>query len=180
MGKAIQVRLDPVRRRQQQLRALTCAAIGFFASAVALVLLAALFVVVSSTPSREPAWFISLGYTTWWAAPAGMWVWLSLGWALANLLGVTSGDRPIAVYLGEVLQDPNQPGKTLTSGSYAVALRQAGSGVPDITSVRNPGTLKYGFGLNMEQEITPDLGVFSRLAWSDGIGSVGAQLFDTT
>jgi hypothetical protein len=39
MGKAIQVRLDPVRRRQQQLRALTCAAIGFFASALALLLL---------------------------------------------------------------------------------------------------------------------------------------------
>jgi len=39
MGKAIQVRLDPVRRRQQQLRALTCAAIGFFASALALLVL---------------------------------------------------------------------------------------------------------------------------------------------
>ena len=39
MGKAIQVRLDPVRRRQQQLRALTFAAMGFFASAVALVVL---------------------------------------------------------------------------------------------------------------------------------------------
>src|SRR5438105_10939240 len=36
MGKAIQLRLDPVRRRQQQLRALWCAAIGLFASAVAL------------------------------------------------------------------------------------------------------------------------------------------------
>jgi hypothetical protein len=38
MGKAIQLRLDPVRRRQQQLRALTCAAGGLFASAVALVI----------------------------------------------------------------------------------------------------------------------------------------------
>lgn len=27
---------------------------------------------------------------------------------------------------------------------------------------------KYGFGLNMEQEIAKDLGVFSRLGWSDG------------
>jgi hypothetical protein len=40
MGKAIQVRLDPVRRRQQQLRALTCAAVGLFASAAALVIMA--------------------------------------------------------------------------------------------------------------------------------------------
>src|SRR5262245_46606015 len=38
MGKVIEMRLDPVRRRQQQLRALTCAAIGLFASAVALVI----------------------------------------------------------------------------------------------------------------------------------------------
>lgn len=27
---------------------------------------------------------------------------------------------------------------------------------------------KYGFGLNMEQEVTKNLGVFSRLGWSDG------------
>src|SRR5438874_5717385 len=39
MGKAIHVRLDPVRRRQQQLRALTCAAAGLFASAAALLIL---------------------------------------------------------------------------------------------------------------------------------------------
>jgi hypothetical protein len=37
MGKAIQLQLDPVRRRQQQVRALTCAAVGLFASAAALV-----------------------------------------------------------------------------------------------------------------------------------------------
>src|SRR5437870_5076092 len=40
MGKAIQLRLDPVRRRQQQLRALTCAAAGLFASAAALLVVA--------------------------------------------------------------------------------------------------------------------------------------------
>jgi hypothetical protein len=40
MGKAIQLLLDPVRRRQQQLRALTCAAAGLFASAGALVIVA--------------------------------------------------------------------------------------------------------------------------------------------
>ena len=42
------------------------------------------------------------------------------------------------------------------SGDYAEALRlgqQTGS-VPDITAVRRNGTLKYGFGINLEQQIT--------------------------
>lgn len=39
MGKTFQFRLDPVHRRQQQLRALTCAAVGLFASAVALLVM---------------------------------------------------------------------------------------------------------------------------------------------
>jgi hypothetical protein len=38
MGKTFQLQLDPVRRRQQQVRALTCAAVGLFASAAALVI----------------------------------------------------------------------------------------------------------------------------------------------
>src|SRR4051794_19222580 len=50
MGKAIQLRLDPVRRRQQQLRALTCAAAGLFASAAALVIL----VLARSTTGWQP------------------------------------------------------------------------------------------------------------------------------
>ena len=39
---------------------------------------------------------------------------------------------------------------------------------PDITYTRRQGRHKYGFGLNFEQEITPDAGVFGRLGWSDG------------
>jgi high affinity Mn2+ porin len=39
---------------------------------------------------------------------------------------------------------------------------------PDITSTRVQGRHKYGFGLNFEQEITSQLGVFGRLGWSDG------------
>lgn len=38
---------------------------------------------------------------------------------------------------------------------------------PDITPTRDY-RLKYGFGLNVEQELTPDLGFFSRLGWNDG------------
>jgi high affinity Mn2+ porin len=39
---------------------------------------------------------------------------------------------------------------------------------PDITSTRRQGRHKYGFGLNFEQEITSQIGVFGRLGWSDG------------
>jgi high affinity Mn2+ porin len=39
---------------------------------------------------------------------------------------------------------------------------------PDITSTRSQGRHRYGFGLNFEQEITPQVGVFGRLGWSDG------------
>jgi high affinity Mn2+ porin len=56
------------------------------------------------------------------------------------------------------------------SGDYAEALRvgaQTGSD-PDITAVRRNGTTKYGTGVNIEQQITKDLGVFARLGWNDG------------
>jgi len=39
---------------------------------------------------------------------------------------------------------------------------------PAITSTRRQGRKRYGFGLNFEQEITPVVGVFGRLGWSDG------------
>jgi high affinity Mn2+ porin len=39
---------------------------------------------------------------------------------------------------------------------------------PDIISTRREGRHKYGFGLNFEQAITPQIGIFGRLGWSDG------------
>jgi high affinity Mn2+ porin len=56
------------------------------------------------------------------------------------------------------------------AGNYAEALRQAAmsGGVPDVTATRHNGTLKYGFGVNAEQEITAEIGVFARLGWNDG------------
>jgi high affinity Mn2+ porin len=39
---------------------------------------------------------------------------------------------------------------------------------PDIISTRQQGRHKYGFGLNFEQELTSQVGLFSRLGWSDG------------
>ena len=56
------------------------------------------------------------------------------------------------------------------AGTYAQALRQAevSGGVPDVTATRRNGTLKYGFGINAEQEITGEIGIFARLGWNDG------------
>lgn len=39
---------------------------------------------------------------------------------------------------------------------------------PNIVATRVQGRHKYGFGLNFEQEITSQIGVFGRLGWSDG------------
>ena len=39
---------------------------------------------------------------------------------------------------------------------------------PDITATREPGTIKYGFGLNLLQEITPDARLFARFGWNEG------------
>jgi high affinity Mn2+ porin len=56
-------------------------------------------------------------------------------------------------------------------GNYRQAINAYLDGTtpsPDIASTRRQGRHKYGFGLNLEQEITPQLGVFERLGWSDG------------
>jgi high affinity Mn2+ porin len=39
---------------------------------------------------------------------------------------------------------------------------------PDVTSTRAKGRSKYGFGLNVEQAVTEDAGVFLRAGWNDG------------
>lgn len=49
-------------------------------------------------------------------------------------------------------------------GSYSAALSVPGV---DITRTR-AYRFKYGFGLNLEQEIVKNVGVFSRLGWNDG------------
>jgi len=39
---------------------------------------------------------------------------------------------------------------------------------PNIVSVEKYGAVKYGFGLNAEQELTPDLRAFGRFGWNEG------------
>ncbi|HEV3196431.1 MAG TPA: carbohydrate porin [Bryobacteraceae bacterium] len=56
------------------------------------------------------------------------------------------------------------------AGAYAEAIRLAelNGGPPVVTATRRNGRLKYGFGLNLEQELTKEIGVFARLGWNDG------------
>jgi high affinity Mn2+ porin len=56
------------------------------------------------------------------------------------------------------------------SGSYveAVKLAEETGTTPSVQAIRRPGTLKYGTGISFDQELTRDLGVFSRLGWNDG------------
>ncbi|WP_317891034.1 carbohydrate porin [Edaphobacter bradus] len=56
-------------------------------------------------------------------------------------------------------------------GLYRDAVKAYLSGVgtrPEITSVEKFGAVKYGFGLNAEQELTQDLRAFLRFGWNEG------------
>lgn len=56
-------------------------------------------------------------------------------------------------------------------GVYREANQAYVSGVdetPDITKHEHFGALKYGFGFNAEQELTPDLRTFVRFGWNEG------------
>lgn len=45
---------------------------------------------------------------------------------------------------------------------------------PDITATRTSGNTKYGFGINGDQDLTDDLGLFFRLGWNDGTNETWA------
>jgi high affinity Mn2+ porin len=60
---------------------------------------------------------------------------------------------------------------TASMGSYEEAIADYldhETPTPDVIFTRRQGRHKYGFGLNFEQAITPEIGVFGRLGWSDG------------
>lgn len=50
----------------------------------------------------------------------------------------------------------------------ALALASVARSVPDLNAVRTGQRVKYGAGVNIEQAITPDIGVFLRAMWADG------------
>ncbi len=124
------------------------------------------------------------GYTWGWVHELHLKDW-SLRYASAAMPRVANGlrlDRRLFVNRGDVIEGEyrysarEHPGviRALSyfnhayAGTYADAIRLAGSGAPVVTDTRRNGTLKYGFGLNLEQELTKDIGVFARLGWNDG------------
>lgn len=54
-------------------------------------------------------------------------------------------------------------------GSFSDALAYAAlnGGTPDVASVRK-GQVKYGYGINLEQSLSDDIGVFARVSRNDG------------
>jgi high affinity Mn2+ porin len=56
-------------------------------------------------------------------------------------------------------------------GSYREAIQAFLAGIdarPTIEAHRRQGRIKYGFGLNAEQEVTKTIRVFGRLGWNEG------------
>ena len=60
------------------------------------------------------------------------------------------------------------------AGTFRNAILPDGS--TDLASTRRPGTKKYGFGLNAEQEITPDIGAFAHANTRRGLRQVARPI----
>jgi high affinity Mn2+ porin len=126
------------------------------------------------------------GYTWGWVHELHTRNW-SFRYASAAEPSVANGgrfDRRLLVDLGTVFEQERRyslgkhPGTIRLleyfnhthSGSYAAAIQsgeETGT-TPNIDAVKKWGTLKYGSGVNLEQEITSDMGLFMRLGWNDG------------
>jgi high affinity Mn2+ porin len=126
------------------------------------------------------------GYTWGWMHEFHARNW-SLRYASAAMPKVANGlrfDRGLLRDRGDVVEGEyryallKHPGATrllgyanhADAGTYSEAIHTAmlTGTVPDIKLSRRPGTVKYGTGLNVEQELTKDVGVFARLGWNDG------------
>src|SRR5580704_10593440 len=126
------------------------------------------------------------GYTWGWVHEIHMRSW-SVRYASAAMPRVANGlrfDRRLFVNRGDVFEGEyryalRQHAGTIRllnyenhadAGNYAQAIRQAAQTgtTPDVAATRRNGTLKYGFGVNAEQELTKNVGIFGRLGWNDG------------
>lgn len=56
----------------------------------------------------------------------------------------------------------------MTRYDDALALAQQTGTVPDINAARYGNQMKRGFGLNLEQAVSDDVGLFARASWADG------------
>jgi high affinity Mn2+ porin len=126
------------------------------------------------------------GYTWGWVHELHMRNW-SLRYASAAMSKVANGgrfDRRLFRDRGDVIEGESRyrimshPGvlrllaymNHYDGGNYGAALQLAAATntVPDVTKTLRTGALKYGFGVNAEQETAAGLGLFMRLGWNDG------------
>lgn len=126
------------------------------------------------------------GYTWGWVHELHLKSW-SFRYASAAMPRVANGlrfDRRLFVNRGDVFEgerryDWRKHAGTVralgytnraNAGTYATAIQlaTASGATPDVTATRRNGTLKYGFGLNAEQELAKGIGVFARFGWNDG------------
>ncbi|RZL58528.1 MAG: carbohydrate porin [Variovorax sp.] len=56
----------------------------------------------------------------------------------------------------------------MTRYDDALALAQQTGTVPDINAARYGNQMKRGFGVNLEQAVSDDIGLFARASWADG------------
>jgi hypothetical protein len=64
------------------------------AAAIGLVQCLALGAVVATTPASAAN---TIGYTTWWGSPAGMWAWLVVAWSAVSLIRVRPRSAGVAL-----------------------------------------------------------------------------------
>jgi carbohydrate-selective porin OprB len=50
----------------------------------------------------------------------------------------------------------------------AIDLATQTAGAPDLNAVRFTEQIKYGFGINLEQNLSDSAGIFARVSWADG------------
>lgn len=94
-----------------------------------------------------------------------------------QLNGDFSGSYSDNLEIEKAYEIGNQPGKVRVLafrnqakfGNFNDALNYAriNGGTPDVANVRQKQS-KYGFGLNLEQNLTDDIGAFARLSWNNG------------
>jgi high affinity Mn2+ porin len=135
------------------------------------------------------AWGVTYGaaaewYQNWWTARVGLFDMSNVPNSIALSLPLLHQNQFIAE-LEERHTLWNQPGKLkflywltrANMGTYsdALALAAATSTTPSTGAVRNYRS-KYGVLLNLEQQLTPNLGMFARAGWTQG----GVEEYDFT
>jgi hypothetical protein len=89
---------------------------------------------------------------------------MELEWRHGLLGGLVSSDRKGTV---RVLSYVNHAHMGLYRAANQAFLKGTDA-TPDITKHETFGAVKYGFGLNAEQEVTGNLRVFGRFGWNEG------------